>query len=153
MTAAMLEIRVLGELQVQVAGKTAELPASRRARSLLGWLAVHPGRHPRSRLAGMFWPDVLDPSARASLRSAIWVLRSVLGPDFGSYLAAGRDTVTLAGDDLRVDLREVRQLLAAASPRPRSPCAAGTSCRNWTTTGSSRRAPTSTAMSPWRSPI
>jgi DNA-binding SARP family transcriptional activator len=116
MTAAMLEIRVLGELQVQVAGKTAELPASRRARSLLGWLAVHPGRHPRSRLAGTFWPDVLDPSARASLRSAIWVLRSVLGPDFGSYLAAGRDTVTLAGDDLRVDLREVRQLLAAGEP-------------------------------------
>jgi DNA-binding SARP family transcriptional activator/tetratricopeptide (TPR) repeat protein len=116
MTAAMLEIQVLGELEVQVAGKTAELPPSRRARSLLGWLAVHPGRHPRSRLAGLFWPDVLDASARASLRSAIWVLRSVLGPDIGSYLAAGRDTVTLAGDDLRVDVREVRRLLAADEP-------------------------------------
>ncbi len=116
MAAAMLEIAVIGELQVQVAGKTAELPASRRARSLLGWLAVHPGRHPRSRLAGLFWPDVLDASARASLRSAIWVLRSVLGPDFGSYLAAGRDTVMLAGDDLRVDLREVHRLIGQGEP-------------------------------------
>ncbi len=116
MTRAMLEIRVIGELEVRVAGKTAEPPASRRARSLLGWLAAHPGRHPRSRLAGLFWPDVLDASARASLRSAIWVLRSVLGPEFGSYLAADRDTVTLAGDDLRVDLREVQRLIAQGQP-------------------------------------
>jgi DNA-binding SARP family transcriptional activator/tetratricopeptide (TPR) repeat protein len=112
----MLEIRVIGELEVQLDGKTAELPPSRRARSLLGWLAVHAGRHPRSRLAGLFWPDVLDASARASLRSAIWALRSALGPDFGGYLAADRDTVTLAGDDLRVDLREVQRLIAQGQP-------------------------------------
>jgi DNA-binding SARP family transcriptional activator len=116
MAVAMLEIRVIGELQVRIAGEPAELPASRRARSLLGWLAAHPGRHPRSRLAGLFWPDVLDASARASLRSAIWALRSVLGADFGSYLAAGRETVTLAGDDLRVDLREARRLMTQGDP-------------------------------------
>src|SRR5258706_13492246 len=117
MTAAMLEIRVIGELDVQVAGKTAELPASRRARSLLGWLAVHPGRHPRSRLAGLFWPDVLDASARASLRSAIWVLPPALGPDFGSYLAAGRDTVQLAGGDRPLGLRGKPPLIGAGQRR------------------------------------
>src|SRR5262249_49385529 len=42
MTITMLEIRVIGELRVRIAGEKAELPASRRARSLLGWLAVHP---------------------------------------------------------------------------------------------------------------
>jgi DNA-binding SARP family transcriptional activator len=113
---AMLEIRVIGELEVQLAGTRAELLASRRVRALLGWLAVHPGRHPRSRLAGQFWPDVLDASARASLRSAIWALRSALGPDFGSYLATDRDTVTLGGDGLWVDLREVRRLIAQGQP-------------------------------------
>jgi DNA-binding SARP family transcriptional activator len=112
----MLEIRVIGELEVQLAGTKAELPAGRRARALLGWLAVHPGRHPRSRLAGQFWPEVLDASARASLRSAIWALRSALGPDFGSYLATSRDSVTLAGDGLWVDLREVRRLLRQGQP-------------------------------------
>ncbi len=116
MTAAMLEIRVIGELEVRLAGTRPELPASRRARALLGWLAVHPGRHPRSRLAGLFWPDVLDTSARASLRSAIWALRSALGPDFGSCLAADRDTVTLAGDGLWVDLLEFRALIRQGQP-------------------------------------
>lgn len=116
MTAAMLEIRVIGELEVRLAGKKAALPASRRVRALLGWLAVHPGRHPRSRLAGQFWPDVLDASARASLRSAIWALRSALGPDFGSYLVTDRETVTLAADGLSVDLQEVRRLIAQGQP-------------------------------------
>ena len=118
MTRAMLEIQVIGELEVRLAGAKAELPAGRRVRALLGWLAVHPGRHPRSRLAGQFWPDVLEASARASLRSAIWALRSALGPDFGSCLAADRDTVTLAADDLWVDLREVRRLIAQGQPAP-----------------------------------
>ena len=102
----MLDIRVLGELQL--AGTAAELPASRRARALLGWLVVHPGRHPRSRLAGLFWPDVLDASARASLRSAIWALR----PALGGCLVTSRDTITLTGE-VCVDLWEFRRLIGA----------------------------------------
>jgi DNA-binding SARP family transcriptional activator/tetratricopeptide (TPR) repeat protein len=112
----MLEIRVIGELEVRLGGVTAELPASRRSRALLGWLAIHPGRHSRARLAGLFWPDVLDASARASLRSAMWALRAALGPELGGYLAGDRDTITLAGDGLRVDLREARRLLAERQP-------------------------------------
>ena len=112
----MAEIQVIGELRVQLGGTQAELPASRRARALLAWLVLHPGRHPRSRLAGLFWPDVLDASARASLRSALWALRSALGPDFGRYLATDRDTVTLTGAGLHVDLWEVRRLIADGEP-------------------------------------
>jgi DNA-binding SARP family transcriptional activator/tetratricopeptide (TPR) repeat protein len=112
----MLVIRIIGELEVQLAGTRAELPASRRARALLSWLAVHPGHHSRTRLAGLFWPDVLDASARASLRSAIWALRSALGPEFGRHLVTGRDTVALTGDGLTVDLLEVRRLIAAGQP-------------------------------------
>jgi DNA-binding SARP family transcriptional activator len=113
MTAVMLEIRVIGELEVRLAGTTAELPASRRSRALLSWLAVHPGRHSRARLAGQFWPEVLDASARASLRSALWALRSALGPGFAGYLVTERDSIALAGEGLWVDLPEVRRLLAA----------------------------------------
>ena len=104
-----LDIRVIGELRLD--GAPAGLPASRRARSMLGWLAVHPGRQPRSRLAGLFWPDVLDTSARASLRSALWALRPAIGP----CLITGRDTVALGGD-VRVDLWEFRRLLGAGQP-------------------------------------
>src|SRR5580698_6535997 len=116
MAPAMLEIKVIGELEIIVAGKTAELPPSRRSRALLGWLAVHPGRHTRSRLAGLLWPDAQEASARASLRSAMWALRPALGPDHADCLATDRDTVTLAGPELRVDLRKVRQLIARGEP-------------------------------------
>ncbi|MBV9447014.1 MAG: AAA family ATPase [Streptosporangiaceae bacterium] len=111
----MLDIRVFGELRLAgaAAGLTssAALPASRRARALLGWLIVHPGRQPRSRLAGLFWPDVLETSARASLRSAIWALR----PALGQCLITTRDTVSLGGD-LRVDLWEFRRLAGTGEP-------------------------------------
>ena len=51
------------------------------------------------RLAARFWPDVLDESARASLRVALTELRQALGPAAG-YLVATRETVALDGPDL-----------------------------------------------------
>ena len=66
----MLRVRLLGPLEADVAGRSVEQPASSRAWELLAWLALHPGEHPRGALAARFWPDVLDASARASLRSA-----------------------------------------------------------------------------------
>ena len=68
-------------------------PASRRAWALLAWLALHPGEHARGAVAARFWPDVLDSSARASLRSALWELRRALGDD--DALVAGRDRIAL----------------------------------------------------------
>ena len=43
----------------------------------------NPGPQPRGRLAARFWPDVLDESARASLRVALTELRQALGPAAG----------------------------------------------------------------------
>src|SRR2546423_15390220 len=95
----MLRVLVLGELALELDGEALELPVSRRARSLLGLLAVERRAHPRGQLAARFWPDVLDESARTSLRSALSALRKALGPDADSYLLAGRETVALAGAD------------------------------------------------------
>ena len=89
----MLQVRLLGELQAEVGGRAVVPPASRRAWSLLAWLALHPGEHPRGAVAARFWPDVLDSSARASLRSAAWALRRALGED--DALIAGRDRIGL----------------------------------------------------------
>ena len=95
----MLRVRVLGELALELDGEAIEPPARRRARSLLGLLAVERRAHPRGQLAARFWPDVLDESARTSLRSALSALRRALGPDADRYLLAGRETVALAGAD------------------------------------------------------
>ena len=108
----MLVIRLIGGLEIERDGTRLELPGSRRAQALLAWLALHPGRHSRSRLAALFWPDVLDASARASLRSAVWALRSCLGSAGAGYVSADRECVALAGDGLVVDEREFGRLLA-----------------------------------------
>jgi DNA-binding SARP family transcriptional activator/tetratricopeptide (TPR) repeat protein len=91
----VLQVRLLGELEVEAAGHAISAPASRRAWELLAWLALNPGEHPRSAVAARFWPDVLDSSARASLRSAAWALRRALGADGEDALVAGRDRIGL----------------------------------------------------------
>jgi DNA-binding SARP family transcriptional activator len=106
----MLRVRVFGGLALETDGAALDPPASRRARELLGFLALHPGRHARAAVAARFWPDVLDASARASLRTTLHELRRALGPA-GGCLVADRDAVAL--DAAWVDAREVEALLAA----------------------------------------
>ena len=107
----MLRVKLLGELALEVDGRHLEPPASRRARSLLGLLAFERRTHPRGQLAARFWPDVLDESARTSLRSALSTLRRALGVDADRYLLATRDGVALAGpDQVWTDVGEFEQL-------------------------------------------
>jgi DNA-binding SARP family transcriptional activator len=106
----MLRVRVLGELSLERDGRRLEPPASRRARELLAWLALHPGPHARGELAGRFWPDVLDESARTSLRNALWAVRRALEGGAGA-LVATRERVELAGEPaVWVDARELARL-------------------------------------------
>jgi len=105
----VLRVRVFGGLALEGGGAT--VPRSSRVHRLLAWLACHPGMHARSKLAGLFWPDVLDESARASLRGALSELRHALGPA-AVHVVATRAHVGLAGDGLEVDVREFDALLA-----------------------------------------
>lgn len=100
-----VRVRLLSTVSVEVDGEPVDLPAGRTV-ELLAWLAAHPGRHPRSTLAPVFWPDVADATARASLRTAIWTLRRSLGPGGQGVLALDRQAVGLEGAGLWVDLRE-----------------------------------------------
>src|SRR5881275_1834014 len=104
----MLRLALLGDMDVEVDGSSVRPPESARARALLAWLALNPGTHPRGQLAARFWPDVLDSSARASLRSAMWSLRRALGEDAEAHLVATRDRVGLR--DVEVDVLEVDAL-------------------------------------------
>src|SRR3954470_2700918 len=105
----MLRVRLLGELAVETAEGELVAPRSRPARELLAWLALHPGMHPRLELASRFWPDVLETSARASLRTALHELRRAVGED---EVVAGGELVGLAGEPW-VDALAVRELAAA----------------------------------------
>ena len=110
----MLRVRLLGELRLELEGRRLDDMASRRARSLLAWLAYHPGMHPRSRVASVFWPDVLDSSARASLRTTLATIRRELEDEVGRHLVAERERVGIAdGPEIWVDTREIDRLMAA----------------------------------------
>jgi DNA-binding SARP family transcriptional activator len=109
----MLRIRVLGELSVEADGVALEPPTGRPARALLGWLALHPGVHARSTVAGTLWPDVLEESSRRSLRNALSLARRALGSS-GGALVATRETIALSAEpDVWVDVRAFDQLAAA----------------------------------------
>jgi DNA-binding SARP family transcriptional activator len=108
----MLRVRLAGGLRLALDGREIAPPPSRRARALLAWLALRPGNHPRGELAGRFWPEVLEESARTSLRAALTELRRALG-EGAATLVATRETVALADDGVWVDVREFERMLAA----------------------------------------
>ena len=108
----MLRMHLVGGLVVEVDGRAVAVPQSWRVRSLLAWLALNPGEHRRAELASRFWPEILDTSARASLRTALWSVRKLLGPDAAEYLIATRETVGLAADpQIWVDVAEFAKLV------------------------------------------
>lgn len=103
-----MRVRLVGEIAIEVNGEQ-RTPPPGRPLSLLAWLALNPGSHPRTSLAPRFWPDVLDTSSRASLRSALWALRRAVGEE---ELVATRDRVGLASGTW-VDVLEADRLAAA----------------------------------------
>ncbi len=86
----MLEIRLLGQFSLRRGGKRLEIP-SRPAQSLFAYLILNSGvQHRRERLAGMFWPESMEHSARNNLRQALWRIRSSIEDDKHRYVISDR---------------------------------------------------------------
>jgi len=109
----MLRVRLFDGVAVELDGEALPPPRSTRAWSLLAWLALHPGMHPRGEIASLFWPDVLDRSARGNLRTLLWTLRAGLTPAGERFLVVERDRLGFAeGGDVWVDTRAFATLCA-----------------------------------------
>ncbi|MDU9007099.1 alpha/beta fold hydrolase [Sedimentitalea todarodis] len=100
-----LHITLLGELSVSADGKPVNLPASRKARAVLGYLAATGRPIRRERLCELFWDMPDDP--RGSLRWALSKLRQVVDQGGVRRIVADRERVTLALDDTHVELRHI----------------------------------------------
>src|SRR5690349_4931952 len=88
-----LSIRLLGPLTVARGGVPVTLPASRKLRALLAYLALAPHPVGRSRLCELLWDVPNDP--RGELRWCLSKLRAGLdGPDLHRIETEG-DTVAL----------------------------------------------------------
>ena len=169
----MLSVELLGELRLEIDGRELAVPDGRRTRILIAWLALHPGRHGRSRLAGAPRPEESEEAARHGLRRDLWALRKVLGEHPDAYLASTRQEVGFTsvevgvgmlalrlaeGDEEAVKALGFRTILpgfdddwiaeataTAASKASRDPCLAGGSCQ-----GSVERAECPARSSPSR---
>ncbi len=104
---AVLRARLLGALEVELNGTAIDSPAGQRPWAVFAYIALSSRPVSRAELANQFWPDVLDQSARASLRSALWALRRQLG----DRLAVDGEHVELQDEDgVSIDVREFERL-------------------------------------------
>lgn len=111
----MLQITLLGEQRVEVAGVPIEALRSTRTFDLLAYLVVHRGApQPRRHLAGVLWPDSTDAQARTNLRRELHQLRAAL-PDADRCLAIASTSVGWqAAATCRSDLADFEDAAEAA---------------------------------------
>ncbi len=103
------EIRLLGVLEVHRGHRTVELPASRKARALLGYLAANDRSYGRERLCNLLWEGPNDP--RGALRWSLSRLRKSLGNDPEGPLRADRTQVSLDRNRVAIDVALVNSVL------------------------------------------
>ena len=113
---AVLEARLLGGCEFRdPAGRSIALTA-RKARALLGYLAVHAGvAHGREQLAALLWEDADPELARTSLRQALSALRRALPRESAQALVADALQVRLDAALVDVDRLRLRELDAEGS--------------------------------------
>jgi DNA-binding SARP family transcriptional activator len=97
----VLEIKVLGDLQVLRGGTATALPPARKTRALLAYLALTRHPHRREQLCEMFWDVPDDP--RGSLRWSLSKIRPLVDDPAFPRLLADRQSVELRGEGLDVD--------------------------------------------------
>lgn len=102
---ATLNIDTLGELAVRRGNQALNLPASKRSRALLAFLALTGRPHRRDRLCEVFWDIPDDP--RGALRWALSKLRSVVNEEDSERLIADRERVALEVADVDIDIQRV----------------------------------------------
>src|SRR5580765_4816576 len=77
--AALLSIRLLGPLEVAVAGRPIVVD-TRKALAIVALMAAEGRPFARDELAAMFWPEAGDDAARGALRRTLSALRTAIGP-------------------------------------------------------------------------
>lgn len=94
---SVLQIRLFGGLDLAWDGVSIPLISSSTSRSLLAYLVTYRDRpHTRDLLAGTFWPDLPDATARRRLSQAGWHIRRALAPH--SILSMEGDTIQFKPD-------------------------------------------------------
>ncbi|MDH5558373.1 MAG: winged helix-turn-helix domain-containing protein, partial [Alphaproteobacteria bacterium] len=87
MALSKLDLRLFGGFEARTADGAALSFPTKKAKALLAYLAVHPGKgHSRSSLAGLLWGVSGEEQARASLRQTLSYIRKSLAPTGEEHL-------------------------------------------------------------------
>jgi DNA-binding SARP family transcriptional activator len=112
-----LRIGLLGAFEARLPSGRPVALASRRARALLAYLALHPGQpQARDTLATLLWGDAAARRARHSLRQVLVALRRALPRSGPRLLVETGDTVLLRPEAADVDVAALERLAAAGDP-------------------------------------
>jgi pimeloyl-ACP methyl ester carboxylesterase/DNA-binding SARP family transcriptional activator len=106
------QVSLLGELRVTARGAEVPLPASRKARALLAFLAATGRPHRRERLCELFWDMPDDP--KAALRWSLSKLRKVVDSPERPLIIADRERVEFDTRDIGIDIRDIHARLRQA---------------------------------------
>jgi DNA-binding SARP family transcriptional activator len=113
-----MEFRLLGPIEVWVAGQRVRL-GDRKQRLILAILLLEASRLvPIERLVDLVWADLPPPSARRTVQAHLSRLRTLLtraeGGRYGVVLDRRGDCYQLICDRERIDVHELRRLLELA---------------------------------------
>src|SRR5437660_423110 len=114
---ARLGLSLLGGFQARLdTGRALGLPA-KKAQALLAYLAIPVGQaHPRDKLAALLWGGMREPSARASLRQALFAVRKALDETNPPALVLEAETLALNRSAVDVDVATFEGLVAEGTP-------------------------------------
>lgn len=104
-----IRLKLIGGFEIARDGVVLTAPASRKTRALLAYLAVTGRAHRRQRLCDLLFELTDDP--RAALRWSLTKIRPLVDGPL-PRLEGGRETVALIGNDIALDVAELRATAA-----------------------------------------
>jgi DNA-binding SARP family transcriptional activator len=113
---SLLQINLFGGVEVVRASGESVLIPSRKAATLLGYVALSsPRAISRGKLATLLWDGHFGDRARASLRQALLTLRREL-PQYPEVILADRDDIRVCPNAVSTDVGEFERLLTGTDP-------------------------------------
>ncbi|HQU32853.1 MAG: hypothetical protein B7Z68_01380 [Acidobacteria bacterium 21-70-11] len=101
--APAVRVHLLGGFSLLAGGASVRLE-SVKSEALLAFLALEPGSHARTKVAGLLWPETAETRAARNLRHALWDVRRALAVLAPEAIASSRTQVAFVpGDRVRVD--------------------------------------------------
>lgn len=113
---SLLQINLFGGVEVVRASGESVLIPSRKAATLLGYVALSsPRAISRGKLATLLWDGPFGDRARASLRQALLTLRREL-PQCSDVISADRGDIRICPNAISTDVAEFERLLTGSDP-------------------------------------